>query len=225
MRQLPRARHRGDLSMATFAALEKGTKDGPIIRPGVSQGSRIIEVIASGDMPRGGGKVSPEELLAIARWIDTGALFDGPDRNAPLGQATGAPAVEGVTKASGKETVQFNRDLAPVLVANCIGCHGGDQPAGQLRMETFADFLKGGTTGKLLDTDKPAESLIVRRLRGIDGDRMPQDKPALPDTTIDQFATWIREGARFDGANPAQPLKVVVEEHRRGPADARRSDR
>jgi len=163
-------------------------------------------------MPRGGGRVGPEELAVIARWIDTGALFDGSDRAAPLGQAVAGGVPEGLATATGRESVQFNRDLAPLIVAHCVGCHGGDQPAGQLRLETFAGLLNGGTTGKVLDAGKPAESLILKRLRGIDGDRMPQDKPALADASIAQFETWIKEGAKFDGTDVAQPLKVVVEQ-------------
>ena len=204
---------RGGLSMASFAALEKGTKDGPVIRPGASQGSRLIEVIVSGDMPRGGGKVAPQELITIGAWIDAGAIFDGTDRAAPLGQsAGGADMPAGLVKSTGKESVQFNRDLAPVLVSQCVGCHGGDQPNGQLRLETFASLLAGGVTGKVITPDKPAESLLAKRLRGIDGDQMPQDKPPLPEETIAQFETWIKEGAKFDGADPLQPLKMTVEQ-------------
>jgi hypothetical protein len=203
---------RGGLSMATFAALEKGAESGPVLRPGASDASRLVEMIASGAMPRGGGRVSPEELLAIARWIDAGALFDGADRTAPLANLRKPDALpKGLAKATGAESVQFNRDLAPLLVANCIGCHGGDQPTGQLRLETFGDLLKGGASGAAIEAGKPAESLLIKRLRGIDGERMPQEKPPLAEDAIKNFETWIREGAKFDGADPAEPLKVSVE--------------
>ena len=50
---------KGGFSMATFAALQKGSKDGgTVIQPGSGAGSRLVEVIESGDMPRGGGKIS-----------------------------------------------------------------------------------------------------------------------------------------------------------------------
>ncbi len=118
---------------------------------------------------------------------------------------------EGLVKATGSETVQFNRDIAPVLVTHCVGCHGVDQQSGQLRMDDFGGFLKGGASGELFESGKPEESLIVKRLRGIDGDRMPQDKDALPAETIAKVETWIKEGAKYDGADPSAPLKVVVE--------------
>ena len=93
---------RGGLSMTTFASLEKGAKSGPVIRPGASDASRIVEVIASGAMPRGGGRVSPEELLAIARWIDAGAASDGADR-------IGAARERRQARSSAEGTYQGNR--------------------------------------------------------------------------------------------------------------------
>ena len=167
--------------MATFAALEKGTRDGPVIRPGSASASRMMGLVATGAMPKAGDKLTPEELDVLSRWIDAGALFDGSDRTAPLGQKSPGAEMEGLVKATGKESVQFNRDLAPALVANCTGCHSGDNPGGQLRLETFASLLQGGTSGKAIEADKPEESLMLKRIRGIDGDRMPLDKPPLPD--------------------------------------------
>ena len=67
---------RGGLSMTTFAALEKGTCAGPVIRPGSAQASRLMELVATGAMPKAGNKLTPEELDIFSRcWIDAGALL------------------------------------------------------------------------------------------------------------------------------------------------------
>lgn len=55
-----------------------------MVQPGVGNASRLVEVILSGDMPRGGGKVSPADLGMLMRWIDAGAVFDGGNRATPL---------------------------------------------------------------------------------------------------------------------------------------------
>ena len=52
---------------------------------------------------------------------------------------------------------------------------------------------------------KPSESLLVRKLKGMAGDRMPLNKPALPDDVIAKFEKWVATGARFDGPDPAVP--------------------
>ncbi|MBI2826114.1 MAG: hypothetical protein HYX69_15655 [Planctomycetia bacterium] len=205
---------RGGLSMATFNDLARGADSGPVIQPGASQASRLVEMLVTGKMPRGGARMTQEEVVAIATWIDAGARFDGADRSARIGQAAkpAAPAPEGLVKATGDERVQFNRDLATALVENCVKCHGGDQPDGQLRFETFAGLLRGGASGKIVEPGKPAESLIIKKLRGTEGDRMPLEKPPLADELIGRFETWIKDGAKFDGADSSQPLTVVVEE-------------
>jgi hypothetical protein len=81
-----------------------------------------------------------------------------------------------------------------------------------LRLETFAGLLAGGASGKTIESDKTTDTLLVNRMRGIDGDRMPLEKPALPDEVIGRFETWLKEGARFDGSDATASLRVAVEE-------------
>ena len=212
------SRARGELSMATFASLSKGSKDGTIIMPGDADGSRIVEVITSGDMPRGGGKVPPEELALLSRWIAAGAKFDGADAAAPLASyATASTASSengtkmlGVAEATGREEVQFARDVGPVLLAQCTECHGEDNPRNNFSVATFERLLRGGDSGAIVSPGKPAESLLVKKIRGTAGARMPLDNPPLPDDVITKLEKWVAIGAPFDGPSPQTPLDEVV---------------
>ena len=86
---------------------------------GDAKGSRMIELIESGDMPRGGAKVTPEELELLCGWINAGAKFDGPDSAAPItsfATAGNTPASPGagrprvrVVAAGENDEVQFAR--------------------------------------------------------------------------------------------------------------------
>jgi mono/diheme cytochrome c family protein len=96
---------KGMFSMANYATLMKGPAEGVVIFPGEPVGSRIIEVIESGDMPRGGGKIAPAELALLAKWIAEGAKFDGKDPTANLAALTpdakvDAPAMVAVVEAT-----------------------------------------------------------------------------------------------------------------------------
>src|SRR6202011_5104454 len=51
---------KAQFSMAAFASLIRGSKSGVVVLPGKGSGSRMIEVIESGDMPRGGGSVAKD---------------------------------------------------------------------------------------------------------------------------------------------------------------------
>ena len=54
------------------------------ITPNDPADSNFIEVIASGEMPKGGLKVSDGELATLKKWILQGAKFDGDDREKPF---------------------------------------------------------------------------------------------------------------------------------------------
>ena len=146
---------RGDFSMTSFAVLMKGPPEGVVIFPGDNVGSRLIETIETGDMPRGGGKVPPNELAILKNWISKGALFDGNDPTVSIraGNGQGSPSSPGnaetplkTMKATGKETVSFAKDVAGLLVANCNGCHiDAMQIKGGLDMNSFASLLRAAT--------------------------------------------------------------------------------
>jgi len=215
------SRNRGMLSMATFEALMKGNKDGPIVLPGKGTGSRIAEVIESGDMPRGGGKVGRSELAMLVRWIDEGAKFDGAStaaRLTDLASAGGAgaggkqPTRLDVAQATGNEKVLFSRDIAPILAESCASCHGGRQPRAGLSVAQFAAFVKGGDSGTPWVPGKPAESLLIQKLKGTaaEGARMPLNKSPLSADKIALVETWIVEGARYDGPDPAMPIDDLI---------------
>ncbi len=209
---------KGQFSMANFASLKRGAKAVPVVLPGKGKGSRIVEVIDSGDMPRGGGSVSPDELAMLSRWIDQGAKFDGKDETDPLAGAAGATPAKveptpmlDVVAATGKEEVLFSRDIAPVLAENCMGCHGTqNNPPGRLRLVTFKELLIGGDSGLCVQPGKGAESLIVKKLKGTAGDRMPRGKPPLSDAVIAKFEKWIALGAKFDGLDANQTMDLVA---------------
>ncbi len=207
----------GEFNMSSYAQLMKGSKDGIVLFPGKGKTSRMIELIEQQDMPRGGGTVSPDELAMLTKWIDEGAKFDGKDPTARLGgaPAAGTPPAEqpkiAVVQATGKEDVLFSRDIAPVLLANCTGCHGDQNPRGRLGMNTFARMLQGGESGAPLTPGNAAGSLIIRKLRGTaGGDRMPMGKPPLADDVIAKFEKWIAGGAKFDGTEAKQAITEVV---------------
>lgn len=211
---------RGGFSMRTFAELRRGTAAGVVLFPGSPRDSRIVEVIETGDMPRGGGQIITAQLDNLKEWILQGANFDGEDPNAPMREyvfATRDSSGETMTvdRASGDETVSFLADVAPLLIENCNGCHvSARQPAGGLQLDSLSQLLRGGDSGEPISVGKPAESLLVRKLKGLEGQRMPAGgRPALSSEQIGKIETWIQEGAKFDGSSP--DANIVQESQRK----------
>ena len=209
----------GDFSIATFNDLLKGSKAGKVLFPGSEKDNPLVDVIESGEMPQGGGEVSKENLEKLRKWIAEGAKFDGPNGTAPINSYAKRDAANGpeemtAKKPTGKETVSFARDIAPILVENCKGCHiASRQVQGNFRMDTFAQLLRGGDGGGVIVSEKPDASLLVKKLKGEGGgQRMPAGRPALSAEKIELISTWIREGAAYDGSAPTANIETVINE-------------
>lgn len=205
-------RRSGEVSMATYDDLKKGAKGVPLITPGNASASRIIEVIEDGSMPKDQPKLPAEEVEKLKQWLDKGAKFDGDKETSPImAMVTSATTNNFVPPA--KQTVSFSKDIAPVLVENCKGCHlEAQQIRGNFNMSTFAQLAGGGGNGPVFQKGKGAQSLIVQKLRGTGGgQRMPVNRPALDEATIAKIETWINEGAVLDGGAPETALPRIAE--------------
>ena len=208
---------RGMFSMESYETLMKGPDAGVVIFPKDPAGSRIIEVIEEGDMPRGGLKVTDLELAVLKKWIEEGAEFDADDPkellvdlnpNASVGDL---PVVKPM-KSTGTETVSFKNDIAPILVANCASCHGfGDRPSGRFDLASFSAMMRGGENGPPILPGNPDESFLVKKLLGTGGgQRMPRGRDPLDDAQMELITTWIQEGATFDGLDFTSNIRRVV---------------
>ena len=80
---------RGELSMASFTAMMRGSENGAIVSPGQPEKSSLIEVLVSGDMPPRGGRLPAKELKTLQTWVAQGAKFDGPNKQTRLTEMAG----------------------------------------------------------------------------------------------------------------------------------------
>jgi len=212
------AKPKGQFSLETFAALMTGVDGSAVIDPGRSKESRLIEIIASGEMPKGDKKVSPAELAILTKWIDQGAKFDGADRDEQLAKSSGAVAPGPPASAAATPSppprgeIAFSTHVAPLLATHCVKCHGGQQPRNRLSMESFTQLMRGGMAGAAIMPGNAPRSLLVQKLKGTasDGQRMPLDADPLPAAQIALIEQWIAAGAKFDGPDPTKPLAEVV---------------
>lgn len=95
------------------------------------------------------------------------------------------------------ETVSFGASVMPVLSSNCGGgnCHLNGKSQAGLSLETYASLMAGSSGGAVVIPGDGAGSLIIRKLRGTSGSRMPKGSPALPEGTISIIEFWIDQGA------------------------------
>jgi hypothetical protein len=211
------AGRKGGFQITSYADLMKSG----VVQPGVGGASRLVEVILSGDMPRGGGKVSPDEVGTLTKWIDSGAAYDGPDPTAPIDAMARPAGAPGPAAAAAKPVVavklkpgevSFAADVAGILHEQCAGCHDARQPEANLSMVTLDRLLRGGRGGTAIVAGKGAESLLIKKLKGagIEGQRMPLGKPPLDGDTIATIQKWIDQGAKLDLLTPQVDLETLA---------------
>lgn len=101
-------------------------------------------------------------------------------------------------------TVSFNRDIRPILSANCWQCHGSDASARQaeLRLDIRAESISHQASGqRVLVPGDSAASLLLRRVSTLDADdRMPPPETGkrLTNDQIELLRQWIDEGAEYE---------------------------
>jgi hypothetical protein len=99
--------------------------------------------------------------------------------------------------SAGAAGTDYAAEVKPLLTRHCVGCHGGDRPKGDLRLDTGAAVLKGGKSGTLIVPGRPSESALLRVLAGDHAtiDRMPYRRPPLEAGAVRRIADWITAGA------------------------------
>lgn len=106
--------------------------------------------------------------------------------------------------AAGDGALSFSRDIAPILVGNCTGCHNGEQKRGGLDMTSFQGLQQGSESGPVIVPGNPTESLFVQM---VEARKMPRGgNRRLSDEAIAKLRRWVEEGALLDSSDPAAPL-------------------
>lgn len=106
----------------------------------------------------------------------------------------------------------FVQDIAPIVVKNCIACHGERTALGGYRMHTLEAMMRPGASGRSSVAARDAEhSLIYSRMVTTDLDkRMPQGGEKLPPVMVNAIRMWINEGAKAPGVDPKVPLVKLM---------------
>ncbi|RCK80211.1 MAG: hypothetical protein OZSIB_3393 [Candidatus Ozemobacter sibiricus] len=92
----------------------------------------------------------------------------------------------------------FARNILPIFMVNCsiVGCHDDGTAAGGLRLNSYANVMKGSRYGAVIYPYDAQTSKLVRRIKGIETPRMPKNRPALSTSDQGLIANWINGGAR-----------------------------
>ena len=88
------------------------------------------------------------------------------------------------------------KDIKPILDKRCHSCHGESYPGGNLRLDSYAALMKGGTNGKAVIPKNSAGSRLMKMIKGTMQPRMPMDAKPLMQAEMEKISKWVRQGAK-----------------------------
>jgi hypothetical protein len=99
--------------------------------------------------------------------------------------------------ARAAESLQYNRDVRPILAENCFACHGPDSAARKagLRLDRREDALRA----EAFDLKNPEKSAVLVRIHATGKEQMPpaKTKKLLTAAQKETLRRWVAEGADY----------------------------
>ena len=104
---------------------------------------------------------------------------------------------ESVSAGGQPDPVDYVQDIKPVLSRRCYACHGALKQKNDLRLDTAALAIKGGSGGAAIVPGKSGESLLIDAVAGAEGvEKMPPEGEPLTAEQIAALRAWIDQGAK-----------------------------
>lgn len=127
-----------------------------------------------------------------------------------------AIVLSGRPSAQAPVSIDFARDVQPLLRANCYSCHGESLQSGNFRLDRRRDSLPnrvGANNARIVPGNSEA-SRLFQRVSGSQGGLQMPPAGALRPEEIDTIKAWIEQGAawpdEFDGERPSPPRDPVA---------------
>ena len=126
-------------------------------------------------------------------------------------------------------TVDFTRDIQPLLASRCYACHGPDQAESGLRLTDAEGAYIETDSGEhaIVPGDPDAGTLISRILSEDEFERMPPEGEPLDAEQVEMLRRWIADGAKFEKhwafkpiSDPEVPSVPLRASSMKGPIDA-----
>ena len=93
----------------------------------------------------------------------------------------------------------FEARVRPILVDQCVKCHGPKKQSSGLRLDSREAVLKGGDTGPAVVPGKPEESLLIQAVAHTHDELKMPPTGKLPEAAVATLAAMGRPGCTLAG--------------------------
>ena len=100
----------------------------------------------------------------------------------------------------------FDQDIAPILIRNCVECHNGFDLKGKLNLSQRDTAFEAGKKGAPIVPGKPEESLLWIKVKEHE---MPPENP-LDKKEKKLLLEWIRDGANWGNKIKLDPYQFTT---------------
>jgi mono/diheme cytochrome c family protein len=97
-------------------------------------------------------------------------------------------------RIQGEDTIDFKKDVYPILKQNCYKCHFDKKAKGGFSFNTKESILKGGKENKDKDviSGNSKDSVMIKLILSKDSDEyMPPKGPRLTEAEVATLKKWI----------------------------------
>ncbi|HEY0983317.1 c-type cytochrome domain-containing protein [Schlesneria sp.] len=106
-----------------------------------------------------------------------------------------ASTLLGQTNSSSTAIVTYDQ-VQPVFKKHCVSCHGIERERGDLDLSSTEGIKSGSSSGPVVISGKPEESLLYAVTAHLESPRMPPGKAKIPQRELDLIRSWIEGGLR-----------------------------
>ncbi len=104
----------------------------------------------------------------------------------------------GVVAEDSAESVDYLRDIKPLLQTKCFSCHSARKQEAGLRLDAATLIQKGGESGPAIVPRESRDSLLLKRVTAADDNRMPpaESGTRLTSKEVELLTQWVSGGAK-----------------------------
>lgn len=113
-----------------------------------------------------------------------------------------------------REAEFFERRVRPILVENCVSCHGPEKQKSGLRLDSRPGMLKGSESGPVVTPGDPDDSVLIEAVRRTGANPMPPKKSLHPNAVAD-LTTWVKMGAPWPESTATRAVEASGEAWKR----------
>lgn len=108
----------------------------------------------------------------------------------------------------------FERRVRPVLLENCVSCHGPEKQKSGLRLDSRPGLMKGSESGPVVNPGDPDDSALIEAVRRTGANPMPPKKTLRPEAVAD-LTTWVKMGAPWPESASTRAVEASAQAWKR----------